>query len=434
MGLRERLTSHLRDPLYWNGYALVANAGVGAALGFVFWIVAARRFAPEDLGWGAAVVSAATLAALLGKAGFDAALIRFAPSAHPRVARKLVLYAVASSVALTGLVCLGIAALALTGVESLAPMLTPLSFAGFLLLACGTSAAWMLDAFFIAEQASVVTLLRNVAFHGVKLLVPLAIVASLAHAAVPLAWSVGLAASLAVALALLPRHLRRHRAEARARPSRREVASYAAKNYMLNLAEFLPGLVLPLVVLEVAGAQTNARFYLAWTVATVGFLASKAIAQSAFAALVRDPDATTAIRKGARLSVVVLGAPTLALAAFPSLALSLFGPAYGGDAADMLRLLALSIPAVVATNLYLAYLKARHAGWELTVLPTLTLVGLLALAFPALAWGGLAGVGAAWLLVQTTAGAYAATRLLLRLRKLDHDAPRTALRAHPHQG
>jgi O-antigen/teichoic acid export membrane protein len=80
MGALSWIAARARDPLYANGLALVANSALSAALGFVFWVVAARRFNADALGIGAAVVSAATLAALLGKAGFDAAVIRYAPA------------------------------------------------------------------------------------------------------------------------------------------------------------------------------------------------------------------------------------------------------------------------------------------------------------------------------------------------------------------
>ena len=434
-GWRGRLVHHLRDPVYANGYALVMNAGVGAGLGFVFWMVAARLFAPEDLGWGAAVISAATLAALVGKAGFDAALIRYVPHVHARYARKLVLFGVAAAVLLTGLVCAAILALAGGGgVASLSPLRTPVAAAGFLLLAAGTSAAWILDSYYIAEQDARVTLLRNVAFHGVKLVVPFGVAVGLAAYAVPIAWAIGLAASLVVALAFLPRRLARHAQVGTQRPSRSDVVVYSGKNYVLNLAEFLPGLLLPILVLETLGAEANAGFFLAWTVANVAFLASKAVAQSAFAALVRDGSPAPAVRKGVLLSAIVLAPATLVLVAGAPLILGLFGPSYGGQSAHLLRLLAFSVPAVVVTNLYLAYLKARHASWELTLLPAITLVTLLVALPFALALAGVAGVGLVWLTVQWLAGLYAGARLLAALRRTPHGEPGTALRRRAHQG
>jgi O-antigen/teichoic acid export membrane protein len=402
------------DPVYSNGAALVANSVLASALGFAFWLVASRRFPPEALGWGAALVSAATLAALVGKAGFDAAIIRFVPGADPRAARRLLLHATAAAVVLTAAVVGVLLALAAHGgLDSLAgPLRSPWTAAGFLALACGTAAAWILDAFFIAEQAAVLTLARNAAFNVVKLFV---VAAALA---VPLAWGAGLLVSLLVALATAPLVFGR-RAGGAASPSAGSVASYAARNYVLNVAEFLPGLLLPIVVLEAFGPATASRFYLAWTIATVGFLASKAIAQSAFAALVREGPPRAAVAKGVRLSALVLLPFALALLLAPHVLLALFGVA-GPDAEALLRLLALSLVPLAASNLFLAYLKARRAGWELTLVPAATLVVLLATLPFALAAYGIAGAGIAWLAIQSACGLYAAARLFALLRSRTH--------------
>ena len=429
------LARALRDPVYANGYALVLNSVLASALGFAFWVVAARRFDADALGWGAGVVSAATLAALIGKAGFDAAIIRYGPTARDRVMRKLLLYAMAASVALTGLVGVVILVLAGNGVESLAPLRTQNAAIGFLVLACGTAAAWILDAFFIAEQTAVLCLARNSAFNLVKLGAPFLVTATFASFAVPLSWGAGLAVSLLVAAIAVPWSLRRRVASHQPSPSRGEVATYAAKNYVLNVSEFLPGLVLPLLVLETMGAAANARFFLAWTIATVGFLASKSIAQSSFAALVRDGPPQDALRKGARLSAIVLVPFALGLLVFAPLLPILFRQATGADAILLVRILALSVVPIAVTNLFLSYLKARQAGWELTLLPAATLVAFLALAPATLAAGGMAGVGWLWLAVQTAAGLYAASRLLAILRRTPHGTPTNpGLGRRAHQG
>ena len=440
--LRNAASRHVRDPLYLNGYALVLNAGLGAALGFLFWVVAARRFEPEHLGVGAGIISAATLAALIGKAGFDAAIIRYAPSASPRGLRRLLAVSALATVALTTLVALVVLLLASEGVPSLEPLRETPWAVGFVLLAAATAAGWMFDAYFIAEQRSLLVLARNAAFNAVKLVVPLVIAVSLAARAVPLAWGVGLAASLALAALVTPALLRRRRPRAHEPLAKREVAAYAARNYAINLSEFLPGLLLPIIVLAALGPEANAGFYLAWTVATVAFLASKAIAQSAFSALVREDAPQAALRKGILLSALVLAPATLALLAGASLILGVFGHEYAGDSTTLLRVLALSIPAVAVTSLYLAYLKARDAGWELTLLPAAGLAALLALAWPALALAGVVGLGLAWLAVQLAMGAYAALRLIVILgsapasgpwRNL-HEALRTILGRRPHEG
>lgn len=431
MSVPARLVRHARDPVYANGIALVANAGLSAALGFLFWMVAARRFNADALGVGAAVVSAATLAALVGKAGFDAAVIRFAPSKEPVALRRLLVRATAATVGLTTLVALCVLAAATLGVPALAPLKTPAYAAGFVLLAVGTSSAWILDAFFIAEQRADGVLLRNLAFNLVKLGVPLVIAFEWGGRAVPLAWGVGLAASLVVALSILPRRLARHKATGT--PPTRGAAGYAMRNYALNLSEFLPGLLLPILVLQALGPEENARFFLAWTIVTVAFLASKAIAQSAFAALVRDDRAGTALAKGLLLSALLLGPAAIVMYVGAPWILGLFGPHYAASA-PLVRVLAVSVAPIVLFNLYLAYLKARDKGWELTLLPLASLGALLAAIPYALAWGGVMGVAYAWLAIQTTCGLYASVRLAAKLRRHPHGTTRSRVRRHPHEG
>lgn len=429
----DRLVRHARDPVYANGVALVANSAAASVLGFAFWLVAARRFSPEALGFGAAVVSAATLAALVGRAGFDACVIRYAPHVSDGALKKLLLGATLATILLTATVVGVILVLAESGVSSLAGLRSPLAASGFLLLATATAAAWVLDALFIAEQTALFALYRNLAFNVVKLGAPIFIALSLADFAVPIAWGVGLVVSLVVASALVPAAFRRRGVRiVGAPPTRRELVGYASKNYVLSVSEFLPGLVLPILVLDVLGPATNARFYLAWTIGAVGFLSSKAIAQSAFAALVREGPATAALSKAMRLGGLILAPFVVALLVLAGPILGLFGDAYS-DAQGLLRLLAISVLPFAATSFFLAYLKARRAGWELTVLPASSLVAFLALTPIALAWGGIMGLGVAWLAVQILAGAYSTVRLVMIIRSpIPYAIP--TLGRRPHEG
>jgi len=291
----------------------------------------------------------------------------------------------------------------------------------------------VLDAYYIAEQRATLVLARNVAFNAVKLVVPIVLAFSWGGRAVPLAWGVGLAASLVVAFAFLPWALRRHAPHGE--KPQRSALGYSMRNYALNLSEFLPGLVLPILVLQALGAEENARFFLAWTIATVAFLASKAIAQSAFAALVRDPEGRASIKKGILLSAGLLVPSAILLWVAAPQVLGLFGAHYVG-AAPLLRILALSVPFVVASNLYLALLKARDSGLELTLLPLASLLVLLAAMPFALAAWGIAGAGIAWLAVQAAIGTYAAARLVAMLRRNTHVQPKlgATLRRRPHEG
>ena len=62
-----------------GGYVLTLNSLIGAALGFAFWIVAAHRFSPADIGFASAAVAGAGLISGIGTDGLHNTFLRFVP-------------------------------------------------------------------------------------------------------------------------------------------------------------------------------------------------------------------------------------------------------------------------------------------------------------------------------------------------------------------
>ena len=76
-----RLRAQLRDPLQTNVYALTLNTGITSVLGIGYWVLAARLYAPRELGLGAAIVSTMTLLSNLSQLNLNGTLARFLPTA-----------------------------------------------------------------------------------------------------------------------------------------------------------------------------------------------------------------------------------------------------------------------------------------------------------------------------------------------------------------
>ena len=81
------LRSHLNVPLFRDGYALVANEGVTAALGLVYWLVAAHEYSPHTVGVQSAVLSAMLLLAGIGQLSLGALIVRIVPLSQRATAR-----------------------------------------------------------------------------------------------------------------------------------------------------------------------------------------------------------------------------------------------------------------------------------------------------------------------------------------------------------
>src|SRR5579862_3719125 len=67
------------DSLVRNSFFIMAVTVVTSALGFVFWLVAARRFSAGAVGLSAALVSAMTVVSLLSNLGINTALVQMLP-------------------------------------------------------------------------------------------------------------------------------------------------------------------------------------------------------------------------------------------------------------------------------------------------------------------------------------------------------------------
>lgn len=413
------LRNHWQDPLYRNGYFLMLNSASAAGFGFLFWMIAARVYDRATVGWGVGVVSAMTLAALLGKFGVDAALIRYVPAAGTRQRRKLVLGSLAMATALT----LACASVLLFLFPTLLPVLAPLREEPvyailFMTFAAAMSATWVFDGYFIAERRAGLTLAKNLVLNGTKVLIPLIGIAAASRFGIPIAFGTAILLSVATAVLFLPHLWRRAPAANGPLIGKRAFLAYASVNYVVNVSEWLPSLVLPLIVLALLGAEANATFYIAWTLAGLAFFLTKAVSQSTFAEMSHDPHRLGHhLRKGAKHSAAVVVPFLLFGSLLGSLILQVFGPEYAREGYPILLLLLASSVFVAVVNLYLTLLKARDARTELVLLPAALLALALAGAYVLLPLLGLPGLGAAWLGANVIVATYALTRIPTHLRR-----------------
>src|SRR5512139_2726353 len=86
-----RVASHLRLPLFRNGYALIIGSAATSGLGLVYWVLAARFYSAEMVGLSSAALSAMLLLSGISQLGLNSALVRFVPLAGRNTSR-LILY------------------------------------------------------------------------------------------------------------------------------------------------------------------------------------------------------------------------------------------------------------------------------------------------------------------------------------------------------
>ncbi|NYG54369.1 lipopolysaccharide biosynthesis protein [Nocardioides perillae] len=333
--------------------SLVAAQLVGTALGFLFWVVAARGVPAATVGLVSAGVAAQALLGKVAVLGVGTHLIAELPPLGA-AGRRSLLRAGTTVVTVAGL----LAGALFVGAVELVPALDgatvhqlfggPVAVAVFVAGTAATAVGLLLDQAVLGAQRSSLQVLRNLVASGLRfpLGVALLAVGLTGSGALLLCWALPLAlSSVLVWRRLFPR------GSVDGRGSEPGVLAHSARHaggalrqHALDLSLSAGPLLMPVVAAAVLAPEANARFAIAWLVATFVFVPPYMLATALFAASVHEPlddfcrRARRTLPGGLAISAVLGAAAALAA----PYVLGVFGPGYAEESS---RLLALLVPA-----------------------------------------------------------------------------------------
>ncbi len=418
-----QLLSLRADSLIRNSTAIIGTTIINSALGFAFWLVAARSLDPEVLGLGAGLVSAMLGVSLAANSGATALLIQRLPKESS---------ATAWSTALLAVTLIGLMATLL--VAAAAGVLLPVTSAEFdllrtapwvLLAFVASTLAWsageLLDFACVAERRSVFMLMRNATSNGAKLLLLLGAVlaTSPGPSALLVIWgaSAGIGAVIG-ALLFLPK-LRRD-GPAKVKGLWAEVKRSTGPSlghHVISVGGALPAYVLPVLVTVRLDAAATAYFYLTWMAGAVFFMISPAVSSALFAEGSNEHEGLARqTRQAAKVTALLLVPPVALVVVAGEPLLGVFGSDYARNGYLLFVLLALSAVPDAITNLAVAHMRVQGRLAHATGLNNVMAALALGLAWTLLPTFGIAGVGAAWLVAQAS-GTVVVVALLVEGRR-----------------
>lgn len=386
--------------------SLILNAGslfgatlLTAALGAVYWALAARFFVPAEVGVAAAAISTMTLAGQVATVGIGTVLMGELRH-HAGSERSLIVSGVGVA-AVVGLV-LGIVVISIAG--AVIPELAAMQELGAVLLfgvgAGVTAAGLVLDQAFLGLLKGGLQLLRNTLASVTKLAVLVVVGLVLAEAArgetLFATWVVGGVASMALLFAV--RWVTRPGPTWTVWRSPGRLPLLAARHHVLNLSILAPGLLLPLVITAVLSAEANAYFYIAYLIATFAWAGPSALSTAVYAAGSRDVAALPPrVRFVFWLSIAAGVALNLFMLVGAAPLLSIFGAAYAENAVTLLRLFSLGIFAVTINSLFVPIARVEGRFLQGAVLMLLSMGIEFVFVIAGAMLGGLEGAGIGWL-------------------------------------
>ena len=398
-----------------SNLALISARVASMGLGFVAWLLAARLFAPADIGLASALVAAMMLCVQVGLVGVGSAVVALLP-AHRRLEHHVVDVG-ATAVLVTGIgVTIGFVTLAMTVLTELSIVAAPAYLGIFLAMTVLGTLNTYYDYVSLALRRGDQVLVRNLAFGAVTIVV-LVISPSLlgglpGSLLILVAWaSAGFVACLVAGVqvtgALGQRPIPRWDQSLTS-----QLIRVGLPNWLLTLAERAPALAMPVLVAELLGPVTNAFWYAAWMMGWVILIVPISIGQSVYAEIVREPAmARSSMLHGLRTSLLIGVPAALVLAAVAEIALSLMGNRYATESAPALRVLVAGVVPVSVIQAYYAVSRARGALKEAIAVGALGGAATVAAALAAGLMGGLMTMALAWVALQSIIATWAAIRL-----------------------
>lgn len=419
-GLQQKATRAWTDPLARGSLAIMSTTVVTSLLGYLFWLIVARRFGVAISGSAAAATSALQATVLVASVGSAAALVEWLPRSRSALEWRQRVTAGLLLAVVTAIIGGPLVVLALGRGDVIGLLARPGAGIVFCLGAVAFAAGTVLDYVAISERKSLTLILRSVVMSGLRLpvlFVPAALIAGVGGPAVQvlLAWFAAGLVSLGVAVLGFARggsgpdssgrSLRP--AFGRIRPQLREMAPSFAGQHLITVAASLAGYLLPVLVLARLSAADNGYFYITWMLGSVFSIISPAISTALFAEGAATPAAMPAlVRRCALLIGGLLVVPMAIYLVGGGWLLDLFGPGYVGHGRLLLIVLTLAAVPDAVTNIAVAVLRATRRLREAIALNTAMLVLCLVGSWLLLPSLGIDAVGYCWLGSQLLGTAY----------------------------
>lgn len=399
------------NPLYRNAYALVFSTVSTSGLGMFYWIIAARLYTPETVGFGSAAISTMMFVSGLAQLNMTDALGRFLPNAGRKTTKLITL-----SYATTGVLSFVIATIFAVGYLLLT------QDEGFLRGSVFVT-AWFIVAVAIwtvfALQDSILTGLRqavwipieNTIFSIIKIVLLVLFAVWLHDDGIMASWTIPVAMTIIpinilIFRRLIPQHIERE-ADKEKPLSFPALRNFVTGTYIASLFHHAYISLPPLLVTLILGPQANAYFYIPWLIGNSFDLLPTNMTASLTVEGARDEDNLPALASHLLKHMLTIMTPLAIVTIIGApIFLQLFGADYASEGASLMQLLAISIIPSAINFLNMGIYRVRQNIGGILRMQIGLCAGVIGLGVFLLPSLGIVGFGISWLAAQIIMSIY----------------------------
>ncbi len=387
------VTRFFQDPLYRNSIFIMLNTGLVSLFNYLFLLLAVKVTSSEYVGLATASISAGMMIAAISRLGMDDSITRFLPQSKDGggfVNALIAIMLVVTIVVLAGFM------MWLPHVSPALVFLQKWQYALlFLVLVFLMSVCNMQGTTLVASRRADLALLE---FALLFIRIPLLFVTgALGVIGIFLALDITYFVMMVVGFIFLYRlgivqDLHTDFGQAR------KTMRYSLSNYVALILYTAPYTLIPILVVNVIGANSQAYYYAAYSIAAFLLLVPDSIVASMFVEGAHErPLRDTAIRS-LRFALIILVPLVLATVFFGDNLLLLFSPEHSAAAYELLLLLALSSVFYAVIEVYFTVMQVRKNMVMLNFVRLSVTALTLGIGYVLLQKLGLIGIGYAWLL------------------------------------
>jgi O-antigen/teichoic acid export membrane protein len=421
-GLVRRSRANLRENhMVRNSMYSLLSTGIQAALGFAFWIIAARIFSTPDVGRATSLISATAFIGNIALFGLNSTLMRYLATTRHRDLLVTV------SVVVVGV---GGTIMALAYVIAL-PLIAPhlrfmdarIVFAiAFIVLTGATTVNKLTDYIFIASRRTGVNAFVDGGIGGMVRLLLLPVLAFSGTIGLYCASGIGSLLVAAVSIVMIGTHLHCRPRFKGAVKELMPLFKFSGANYLGNIFNLAPILVVTLIVLDRLGTSAAAYYYMAFQIANLLYSGAYAVEENFLAEGAHDEEQLTHLMwRAAKLLAMMAIPAAIGGALLAHWIMLVFGNAYSIHGSGALEIMALGAIPIAAQNWLITVLRLTGQLMAITISNLVYAVGICGGAW-FLAPHGLTMIGAAWVF-GSSAGVLAATVAVLMGKRRGALAP-----------
>lgn len=397
----KKVYSHfMKDSLYRNSIYLMLSTLIMAFLGFIFWMINARLFTPEQVGLATTIISIVSLITSLSVLGLNTALIRFLPKSDRKNDK------INTAFTLVALITIIISTVFLLLINQFSPKLLfikeniILAFVFIIFMVFGSISS-LIDSIFVAYRSTKFILFKSSLFSLLKIMFVFFFV-SLGAYGIFTSWMIAVAIASLVSIFILSIKFQYSPKIVFYDSIIKRIGKYSFGNYFAGFIGSLPTLLLPLIIINNLSSEIAAFYYIAMMIANLIFIIPSASSQSLFAEGSYDENnLKPQIKKAIKITSLLL-IPAILLTIFlGKYILLLFGKSYSSEGFRFLQILAFSGIFVSINSVFASIWRIKKKIKQIIIRSAIGALITLSLSYLFIHNGlGLLGIGYAWIIGQ----------------------------------